>query len=323
MNFEEDWYEYCLNEGLFNNASVLKDMPIYIIKKYSNKLSWNVLTNVNSYDTIFNNLDLPWVFQSIGNDSNYLEIKLNNLHLNWDLARIDYSLVSWDIISKNLNKQWCWKRMHLVKDINLDIFRSFSCKDWNYTEIIKRFINELTTNDLLLFKNKDVYWITLSNNKELNNNFNIVYTNKNENWDWGTLSTIIKFDLIKKHPELPWKWDLISSYNCTWCDYIQNPDLPWEIDYFEMNRNMTLKNLKTLKNWRLINDNKRCYVLKSLEIDKEEFIRNKMRQFFMKEGICEELVKKVLHPDKLKKFIQMGYESEEFNYIYGNTIYEN
>jgi hypothetical protein len=198
-----------------------------------------------------------------------------------------------------------------------DIIKLFPNKLWNYYEITsqlyiyKFIIKEL---DVILWSNHILNWRYLSFCKRIH--FKTIYSLKDKNWNWRNLSKRknITMDNIIKLKEKSWDWNYISGFKATWYDYINNPELPWDKNRIFENKNMTIENLKTIPGF-----SKDVYYYNSLDEDKDEFIRNKWQKFFMREsGICEELMKKVLNPDKLNKFIEMGYTPDEFNYIYGN-----
>jgi hypothetical protein len=351
VDIEIEWYEYCLNNGLIDNKHVLKDMPIYIIRdiyeKYNNSntietqryntsliLDWCELTKVKSNDLILNNLDLPWSLHDITVNSIPIEIVLNNLNRNWNLTTIDYSLLSWDRINKYLNNDWDWRKMHLVNGVDLNIIKSIPNKGWYYTAIVIKFIDVITIEDLFELDDKYVDWNLVS--YHINNRFDIVNMFYYKNWLWDVVSSRIKFDNAIKYPRLPWNWSVISknitfnecinhpelpwdwsviSIKATWDDYICYPNLPWDLNYLSKNNNISFNNLKTLPDWE---KNKReFYRNKCIQVDKDEFIRKRMMKRFIRK-ITEELVKTVLHPDKLNKFMEMGYTPYEFNHIYGN-----
>jgi hypothetical protein len=351
VDIEIEWYEYCLDNGLINNRNVLKDMPIYIIRdiheKYhdswtkeiprynrSLRLDWCELTKVKSNEFILNNLDLPWSLHDIIINSIPIEIVLNNLNKDWNLTTIDYSLLSWDRINKHLDKDWDWRKMHLVNGIDLNIIKSIPNRGWYYTAIVIKFIDVITIEDLFDLYDKYVDWSVVS--YHINNRFDIVRALFFKDWRWDVVSSRIKFDDIIRSPELPWDWSVISkkitfnecinhpelpwdwsvmSMKATWDDYICYPNLPWDLNYLSKNNNISFNNLKTLPDWE---ENKgELYRNKCIQADKDEFIRKRM----MKKFICKitkELIQKVLHPKRLIKILEMGYEADEISHIYSD-----
>jgi hypothetical protein len=307
MDYEQESFDYLIslmsNHGITDEKDIFTklsfcDFSINIIRKYKDKpWYWNYLTGntiITKEEIIYNNLDLPW-----------------------DIRLLNYELITWDVISRNLTNNLDWDRMHLVKDVDLNIIRSLPNQFWDYKAICYKYIDDITNEDIISWtKRTPLNWEYLISKNKINTELLYLLndTDVNDWFIWFELSCHVKFDIIKKHPELPWQWDVISANNCTWNDYIENPELPWVLDDILRNKNITVEKLKTLSfaNNDLIEN-------KSFKIDKEEFIRNKRRQFFMRERkIGEELVKKVLHPKRLVKFLEMGYESEDFNHIYGN-----
>ncbi len=104
-----------------------------------------------------------------------------------------------------------------------------------------------------------------------------------KNDDTQTFNLCFNRDIIQKNPDKPWKWCWVS----------QNPNITWEI----INNNLD-------KNWNLNSLSQNTF-----QAEKEAFIRNKFRDWFMGRGInynetsiFRELMEKVWSPQNLPKF---------------------
>ena len=58
-------------------------------------------------------------------------------------------------------------------------------------------------------QNSDWSWCKLSDDLA-ETNFDYIIENIDLPWDWGSLSSCIKLDIISKYPDLPWDWNEIS-----------------------------------------------------------------------------------------------------------------
>ena len=113
-------------------------------------------------------------------------------------------------------------------------------------------------------------------------------------------------DIIRDNPEKPWNWyNLSSNVNITPDIIRENPEREWDWEYISLNPNITFdiirENPEKKWNWSSISGNK-------FSKEKEDFIRQKYRDYFMGKGIdytetslFRELMEKVWSPDNLER----------------------
>lgn len=126
---------------------------------------------------------------------------LSETHQDWDYDElIDNPNFDFSWVRKFPYKEWSWYSMHLIDGFTLDWIREFPDKEWSWMDFRNfplTFINE--------FKHKD--------------------------WNWDELSKHAKIDDIRKYPNLPWNWSIVTIYSPIQVnDIIKNDHLPWDIE---------------------------------------------------------------------------------------------
>jgi hypothetical protein len=135
-------------------------------------------------------------------------------------------------------------------------------------------------------------WIMISENPNLT--IEMILSNPNKQWNWNEISRNpnITMDIIKANPDKPWNWIMISENpNLTIEMILSNPDKIWS--WFLMSRNPFIKE-------------KELFELRILKMNHQQFVQN---------YLFEELVKIALHPDKINKYLEMGYTIDELDDI--------
>jgi hypothetical protein len=248
-------------------------------------ISWNwraISEHSNiTWKIIYDNPDKPWNYISISRNPNITwNIIKNNLHHDW----------YWDFISYHRNITW--------EDIQ-DIFL-------NYNDIISLSMSGISINPNVTCKivknnlNLEWDWYYLSYNPNIEIDF--VKENLNKMWNWRGLSQNknITWKMIKDNPQLPWDWSAVG----------ENPNVTWDIIIDNYNEKWSWLNISLNPNimWEIIKSNKdkpwRFDVLgyNSFDLDKDNFIRNKLREWFRRSTLKEELIAKLWHPRNYNKF---------------------
>jgi hypothetical protein len=123
----------------------------------------------------------------------------------------------------------------------------------------------------------------------------IIMANPDKRWEWNYISRNpnITMDIIQSNPDKPWDWCMISrNPNLTMEIINANPDKPW--------------------NW---NDIRKNPFTKEKELFELRILRIKQHQQFVQDYLFEELVKIALHPDKINKYLDMGYTIDQLDSI--------
>ena len=121
--------------------------------------------------------------------------------------------------------------------------------------------------------------------------FNFVEANMDKPWDWFGLSQNpnITWDIVEANPDKHWDWDKISGNKNITFDIVEaNPDKHWD--------------------WKSLSK-------KKFTKEKENFELRVKHQKFVQEHLFEELVKIAMHPNKIEKYLSMGYTIDELDDI--------
>ena len=263
---------------------------------------------------ICENPQISWNWRAISEHSNITwKIIKNNPDKPWNYTSVSRNQnITWNIIKNNLNFNWCWDFISYHRNITWedmnDIFQ-------NYNNTISLSMSGISMNPNITCE--------------------IVKNNLNLEWDWYYLSynKNLKIDFVKEHSDKMWNWFGISqNSNITWKNICENPQLPWDWISVGENPNISWEiirdnhtecwgwlNISQNPNvtWEIINSNQdkpwRYDVLglNSFKIDKDNFIRKKLREWFKKSDLKEELIAKLWHPKNYKKF--KYYDPEMFD----------
>ena len=165
-----------------------------------------------------------------------------------------------------------------------------------------------------------------------------ILDNDDLTWDWTSLSCNenITMEMINGNKDLPWKWKHIShNPNLTLEILNENHKKPWDWQNVSRNENITMEmiNLSLSKQWSWyhisLNPNLtiemiNCHMNKNwswFNISKNKFTIYKsiyekliLKKFNQTKLFEEELIKKVLHPMRVSKYIN------DYNYNIGTNM---
>jgi hypothetical protein len=122
----------------------------------------------------------------------------------------------------------------------------------------------------------------------------------------------ITWEIIQANPNHPWCRDYVSSNpNITREIIHAHPEIPWNWVFIFCNRNLTFDWIReaegdSIKSGtsRLTNDpwNVATIAKNPMENEKNNFLRNKLREWFARSNLKEELMATVWHPRNVEKF---------------------
>lgn len=190
---------------------------------------------------------------------------------------------------------------------------------------LKEVLNNSALSLSLFSGNPLVTWTTVKENPHLKWSYCALARNPN-----------ITVKIVKENRHLPWDiLNLCINPSTTWSDVLNNPDIPWEYEWLGANGNITMDIIDANpdKEWLygMISENPSIswdYIFKNIDkqwvidklkynpmtLEKQKYIRNRFRADFMKEdGIAEELLSVVLHPDNISKLCAEFTSLNHFN----------
>lgn len=258
----------------------------------------------------------------------------NNLHLKWEWSYIsEHKNITWKIISEN--PQYPWKPIFVSRNPNItfDIIINNPTYNWCWENV---FHNNNLTWENIKYIMSILPEISSNSMSSISLNANItcdiVRNNPDIKWDWYYLglNPNINIDFVKENFEKFNKalaWALISkNKNITWKNICDNPDVPWDWTGISENPNVTWEiisnNLDEPWNWNCILSNNpnitfeifldnldsvfmyhsNWFHLNHLTLDRDMYIRKKLREWFKKSELKEELIAKLWHPRNYEKF---------------------
>jgi len=202
--------------------------------------------------------------------------KLNDASIPWNWMQLSQSsLITWEIIQANNDKQWCWYNMCSNPNMSIDcVLANPELPLWNWTalsvhtnvtlDIIKA-NPEVPWNWQWISKHTSITWDVVLANPELPWSGQTLYMNSNLTWDlvqvhiietnvhyprhdvkwnWYCFCLFGKVTDINRNlhpnPVLPWDWESLSyNDNITW-DIVQaHPDEPWDWSALSKNKCVT------------------------------------------------------------------------------------
>jgi hypothetical protein len=173
----------------------------------------------------------------------------------------------------------------------------------------------------LLCSHPNITWQLINEYNYLFNDYYEISGNPNITWDivknnndkqWNfiklTVHKNITLTIILNNPNYPWDYfNLINNPNITLNDIVQNPnilpkyeELPYHNSFNYLGKNTNIRFRDVINNPEL-KWNYKYLSQNSFDFERDTFIRNKYRKFFMKE-IAEELIMVVMHPRNFDKF---------------------
>lgn len=217
-----DWY------GL---SSTIKN-SINLIRENIDHWDWGVLSLFITFKEVKENLDLPWFWTAMSNNSS---ITFNDIIENLDLPKkcqkYNYSIkpsyfydstvddwnwnfltqnIDFKIIKENLNLPWILEMLNSNDSITLkDVEENPSFPwDWRRLQLNENVVRDMINNPK--YSNFSWNWTWLSCNNAVSIDF--IKKNINENWEWEELSrrSDIPIDFVKENINKPWYWSAIS-----------------------------------------------------------------------------------------------------------------
>ena len=146
--------------------------------------------------------------------------------------------------------------------------------------------------------------------------FNFILTNfgnKHRNWYGLSSNPNITIEIVNANPDKPWNWyGLSSNPNITMEIVNANPDKHWNWYGLSWNPNITIEfvnaNLDKPWSWDGLSIN-------NFSKEKELFNLRVKYQKYVKNNLFEEIVKKVWHPNKIIKYLEMGYSIDDIDLL--------
>lgn len=214
---------------------------IELVKSRNIKWNWYAMSNSPYFSWKLVKLfpDEQWNWSMLSFRATWKKI-VSNPHFPWQWYNVSYNPnITWDIISKNKHIKWDWHNISRNPNITLEIIldnldlSSFSSDDnqppkWNW----KLLTTILSLETILL--NPDLGWEWYDGVSYKDGiTMDIVKKHLNRLWDWNVLTRHhnITFKIIKNNPDLPWKHEYtIYNPNITFKHVLKNPDYPWKYD---------------------------------------------------------------------------------------------
>ncbi len=183
-NKDKDWdYKILLYNKNIRGKDILEDDIFKNLKKFI----------VNNFDAV--ERKESWDF---------LQKCENQFKLNYDNISLNEN-ITWEIVSKNINKPWNFKNLSLNKNINIDIINSNPQLDWSIKNLS---LNEnINITDIENNPTLDWCYQRLSSNPNIT--FDYVLNNLDKDWNFYFLSANpnINYDIILKYKEFDWSID--------------------------------------------------------------------------------------------------------------------
>lgn len=232
----------------------------------------------------------------------YFVQKMIELNINWSNIHIN-SNITYKYVTSNPDKYWSYYLLSYNQNITQEIVDANINKPWDK--------NGLDENLNIIWKlrqkNKTKFDIRIFS-EDPNINRRLIQENPIQKLDWEQISkcSSITWEIIKENMNKPWNWYLVSQNPNISLEIIQsNPQIPFNI---YINPNITFEYIKSLKSITWYNE----FVLgmNTFELEKDLFFRKKLRQWFKKSELKEELISKLWHPKNFEKF--KYYDPEMF-----------
>ena len=118
-------------------------------------------------------------------------------------------------------------------------------------------------------------------------------------------------DIVEANLDKPWSWNALGSNPNITRDILEaNLDKPWSWSRLSFNPNITMDiveaNWDKPWNWISLSYN-------TFKKDKELFELRVKKQEFIQENVFEELVKIAMHPKRIEKYLDMGYNIDDLD----------
>ena len=192
------------------------------IKTISDPKIWETITYITHFDTIMDNLHLPWDWAIVMLNNHWREEFIqNNLNLPWDWNEMAI-WCSWNFIKNNPNINWDWNSVSLNSNITVQNIIENPDYDWDWDFVSQ---NPNLTWDFIKEKCYVLNWGRISQNPSVT--WDIIRDNPDAPWEFKYIceNPNITLDIIKNNPDYP--WDLSSNPNIT-CEFIsENINKKW------------------------------------------------------------------------------------------------
>ena len=186
-------------------------------------------------------------------------------------------------MEKNWNQYWSNIMMKVCKNDK-------AMREYKYDLYYLGSHKNLTLKTIEEHINDPWYWNTISQNPNVTFEFIEKYIDKN--WDWECLSRHpnITLEFVEKYIDKKWNWYTLSQNpNITIEMIIKHNHLPWKIYGGILNKNFNQ--------------------------EKEFFELRVKHQQFVQDNLLEEFVKAYMHPNRIKKLLDMGYSIDDLDNI--------
>ncbi len=119
----------------------------------------------------------------------------------------------------------------------------------------------------------------------------------------------VTWEIVQANPDKRWNYSVLSVNPNITCEIVQaNPDKPWSYNYLSENPNITFEIIRTNTDIEWEYDS---LSLNTFALEKKNFFRKKLQQWFKTSALKEELIAKLWHPSNFEKF--KYYDPEMFD----------
>ena len=203
-------------------------------------------------------------------------------------------------MEKNWNQYWSNIMMKLCKNDDAKLYSLGQNKNltlktieqhinqpWNWTTVSK---NHCVTPEFIeKYIDKNWNWWTISLNPNITLEFIEKYIDKNWNWNLLTIHPNITLEFIEKYIDKDWSWKKLSENPKITLEFIEKyNNLPWDIG---------------------------AIFTRNFNKEKDFFQLRVKHQQFVQDNLLEEFVKAYMHPNRIKKLLDMGYSINDLDNI--------
>ena len=296
--FEVEWYVYYLTQGYDeDNISIVREgfIPVsryinyttdfftlsihpfiscsHALKNQHLSWSWTLMSHKIdvSIQKVRKHPNINWSWCALSqNPSITLNVISLNRDLPWDSTGLSrHPMLTLDYINKNKDIQWNWYAISQTINVNewtIDVLYQYP---WCFVELSK---NKSLPFRLVIETLDNYPWCFVSLSYNTTIDIHYVISNIELNWDWYGLSRniAVPLDFILNNPHLSWSWyGVTNRTDVTVEHFIDFQFIPWH--------SSTVR-------------------FKTILREKDDFLRNKYRRFFM-ENIHDDLMSTVYHYD--------------------------
>jgi len=156
-------------------------------------------------------------------------------------------------------------------------------------------------------------WYSISRNPNVTLEFIEKYIDKN--WCWRSLSRHpnITLEFVEKYINKKWNWECLSRHPNITLEFVEKYiDKNWNWECLSRHPNITIEMIKKYYNlpWDL-----HVILNRNFNEEKEFFELRVKHQQFVQDNLLEEFVKAYMHPNRIKKLLDMGYSIDDLDNI--------